>query len=61
NNNDAEALINLIVVAHATGKPAEVAARLTNQLRDAAPNHIYLQELKLKEDMFDRSAQRFAV
>ncbi|KAJ3290918.1 hypothetical protein HDU79_002877 [Rhizoclosmatium sp. JEL0117] len=61
NNNDAEALINLIVVAHATGKPAEVAVRLTNQLRDAAPNHIYLQELKLKEDMFDRSAQRFAV
>ncbi|KAI9347283.1 coatomer epsilon subunit-domain-containing protein [Obelidium mucronatum] len=61
NNNEPEALINLIVCAHATGKPAELVTRLTNQLRDAAPNHVYLQELSLKEQMFDRSAQRFAL
>ncbi|KAJ3073137.1 hypothetical protein HDU98_002173 [Podochytrium sp. JEL0797] len=51
NNNDTEAIINLIVCAHATGKPAEVAQRYTNQLRDIAPNHIYLQELQMKEDI----------
>ncbi|KAI8613813.1 coatomer epsilon subunit-domain-containing protein [Chytriomyces sp. MP71] len=60
-NNNAEALINFIVCAHATGKPNEVIARYMNQLRDAAPHHMYLQEVQLKQDMFDRAAQRFAV
>ncbi|KAJ3248426.1 hypothetical protein HDU78_000588 [Chytriomyces hyalinus] len=60
-NNNAEALINLIICANATGKPSEVASRYLNQLKDAAPSHIYLQELQLKEDMFDRAVQRFSV
>ncbi|KXS12627.1 hypothetical protein M427DRAFT_502178, partial [Gonapodya prolifera JEL478] len=56
-----ETLVNLIVAAQLAGKPADLIARYTNALRDAAPAHPYLAELALKESLFDRSASRFQI
>lgn len=32
-----------------------------SQLREVAPQHPYLQDLDLKESLFDRSVSRFAL
>ncbi|KAJ3056591.1 hypothetical protein HK097_005754 [Rhizophlyctis rosea] len=59
NPNDAETLANLAICASATGKPSEVANRYINQLKDVSPSHPFVEELQLKESLFDRTAQRF--
>ncbi|KAJ3293435.1 hypothetical protein HK104_004470 [Borealophlyctis nickersoniae] len=61
NAADPETLANLAICANATGKPAEVATRYLNQLKDASPNHPFIQELQLKESLFDRAAQRYVL
>lgn len=61
NSSDPETLINLIVCARATGKPGEVVARFFDQLKDTCSNHAFLQDMALKEAMFDRAAKRFAL
>ncbi|KAJ3412661.1 hypothetical protein HDV05_000411 [Chytridiales sp. JEL 0842] len=61
NSNDPETLSNLIVCANATGKPADVIARYFDQLKESSPQHPFVEEYALKEAMFDRAAQRFAV
>ncbi|KAI8836604.1 coatomer epsilon subunit-domain-containing protein [Chytridium lagenaria] len=54
-----ETLINLIVVSNALGKPAEVISRFYSQLADSHPSHPYIQELALKDSMFERSAAKY--
>ncbi|KAJ3336862.1 hypothetical protein HDU93_002061 [Gonapodya sp. JEL0774] len=54
-----ETLVNLIVAAQLSGKPADLIARYTNALRDSSPSHPYLADLALKESLFDRSATRY--
>lgn len=59
--NDPETLVNLIACSIHLAKPADVIKRYTNQLKDVAPKHPFLQDLELKESLFDRSAARFAL
>ncbi|CAG8445959.1 21918_t:CDS:2 [Dentiscutata erythropus] len=61
NNSDPDTLVNLIVVSNLIGKPTEVVNRYITQLKEVAPNHVFLQDLDLKTSLFDRSAQRFAL
>ncbi|KAG2180766.1 hypothetical protein INT44_003773 [Umbelopsis vinacea] len=60
-NNDADTLVNLIVCSNLTSKPLDVISRYVNQLRDVAPQHAFLQDLDLKNSLFDRAAARYAV
>ncbi|KAI9337363.1 coatomer epsilon subunit-domain-containing protein [Zopfochytrium polystomum] len=59
NSSDPEALANLVACARATGKPTDVVTRYIDSLREASAEHHLLQELALKEAMFERAAQRF--
>ncbi|RKO92672.1 coatomer epsilon subunit-domain-containing protein, partial [Blyttiomyces helicus] len=61
NPNDPEALANLVICSKALGKPDDVASLYMNQLKDASPAHIFVQELDLKSSLFDRCAQRWGV
>ncbi|CAG8448011.1 10908_t:CDS:10 [Rhizophagus irregularis] len=47
-NDDPDTLVNLIVVSNLLNKPAEVVNRYINQLKEASPNHAFLQDLDLK-------------
>ncbi|RIB06023.1 coatomer epsilon subunit-domain-containing protein, partial [Gigaspora rosea] len=55
--SDPDTLVNLIMISNLIGKPTEVINR---QLKEVAPNHVFLQDLDLKTSLFDRSGQRFA-
>lgn len=59
-NNDADTLLNLSVIAARQGK-RDVAARLLRQLRDAHPNYRRCRELSAKEREFDEIAARLTV
>ncbi|CAG8594740.1 8176_t:CDS:2 [Ambispora gerdemannii] len=61
NNDDPETLVNLIVVSNLSGKSSDVVNRYTTQLKEASPNHPFLQDLDLKNSLFDRAAQKFVL
>ncbi|KAJ3220000.1 regulator of ime2 [Dinochytrium kinnereticum] len=61
NSSDTETLVNLIVCATALGKPAEVVGRYYSQLTDSNPSHPFVQELALKDSMFERSAAKYQI
>ena len=50
-----DALINLVAIAEHTGR-ADDAAKWLAALREAAPDHPYLQQLDIVEGTFDRLA-----
>ncbi|CAG8767990.1 15969_t:CDS:2, partial [Gigaspora rosea] len=60
-NSDPDTLVNLIMLSNLIGKPTEVFNRYITQLKEVAPNHVFLQDLDLKTSLFDHSAQRFAL
>jgi coatomer protein complex subunit epsilon len=60
-SNHPDTLVNLVVVSRLTSKPTDVINRYISQLREAAPQHSFLQELDLKTSLFDRAAARYAV
>jgi len=57
--NNAATLINLFMNANFIGKTPEVASRYLSQLKDAHPNHEFVQNYQKKEDDFDRTAKQF--
>ncbi|KAI8074560.1 coatomer epsilon subunit-domain-containing protein [Gongronella butleri] len=59
NSSDPETLVNMIVVSQLLTKPNDVVARYISQLREAAPEHPFLQDIDLKSSLFDRTAARF--
>ncbi|KAL1933880.1 hypothetical protein VTP01DRAFT_7970 [Rhizomucor pusillus] len=61
NSDDPDTLVNMIVCANLTSKPADVINRYVSQLREVAPQHPFLQDLDLKSSLFDRTASRFAL
>lgn len=57
--NNAATLINLFMNSHFIGKPSEVGNRYLSQLKDAHPNHEFVQNYYKKESEFDRVARLF--
>ncbi|KAJ3105029.1 hypothetical protein HDU97_008637 [Phlyctochytrium planicorne] len=61
NSSDSETLLNLIVCSNALGKPQEVISRYYNQLTETNPSHPYVQELALKNSLFERAAAKYQI
>jgi coatomer subunit epsilon len=55
---DPQAIANSIVLASLTGKKSETAT-LTEQLRNADPEHAFLQDLEAKAALFDAKAANY--
>lgn len=53
-HNDYDTLINLMVLAHLTGKPAEAVTRNLEQLRQFYPKSDFVTDLDKKSAEFDR-------
>jgi len=58
--NNADTLINLFMNSSFVGKATEVSNRYLSQLKDAHPNHNFVQEYYKKELEFDKVASIFA-
>jgi len=59
--NNPETLVNLIVLAHHTGKQPEVSNRYLSQLKDMDPFHPFVVSLNQKEADFERMCKQYAV
>jgi len=57
--NNAATLINLFMNSSFVGKAPEVASRYLSQLKDAHPNHEFVQNYYKKESDFDRVEKQF--
>ncbi|XP_018010201.1 coatomer subunit epsilon [Hyalella azteca] len=57
--NCADALVNLMVLAQHTAKPADVSSRYLAQLRDSHAAHEILRDLRAREDDFDRLVKAY--
>jgi len=55
--NNASTLINLFMNSHFVGKSPEVSSRYLSQLKDAHPNHEFVQNYHKKEADFDRATK----
>lgn len=60
-SNNADTLINMIVLSQQTGKAPEVCNRYLTQLKDSDPNHPFILTYKQKEMDFDRMVKQYAV
>lgn len=60
-SNDAETLVNSIVVARHLGKPMEVCNRYVNQLKDGFPNYPWTKDYLTKENEFNRLCLQYEV
>ncbi|KAK4313568.1 hypothetical protein Pmani_015100 [Petrolisthes manimaculis] len=58
--NNPDTLINLMVLAHHTDKPQEVASRYLAQLRDDHKTHKFVEDIKMKEEEFNRLVKQYA-
>ncbi|VDP65707.1 unnamed protein product [Schistosoma mattheei] len=58
--NNPDTIVNMIVVYHHLGKPAETINRLISQLRDCCKDHPFLVDYVEKEDEFTRCAKHYA-
>ncbi|KAK8739660.1 hypothetical protein OTU49_003455, partial [Cherax quadricarinatus] len=58
--NNPDTLINLMVLAHHTAKPKEVASRYLAQLRDEHKCHKFVQDIVAKEEEFNRLVKQYA-
>ncbi|KAI8824476.1 coatomer epsilon subunit-domain-containing protein [Fimicolochytrium jonesii] len=59
--NDPDLIANLVSCAAATGKSPEIINQYFGKLKELAPQHPLVEEYTLKESLFQRSAQRFAL
>jgi len=59
--NNPETLVNLIVLAHHTGKQPELSSRYLSQLRDMDANHPFVVSINQKEADFDRMTKQYAI
>ncbi|CAH1154755.1 unnamed protein product [Phaedon cochleariae] len=58
--NHPDTLVNMIVLQRQTGKAPEIANRYLSQLKDAHPDHVYIKDLKSKENDFSKICQQYA-
>ncbi|KAJ8977580.1 hypothetical protein NQ317_008413 [Molorchus minor] len=58
--NYPDTLVNMIVLQRHIGKAPEIANRYLSQLKDANPDHPYIQDLKQKESEFSRICSQYA-
>jgi len=58
--NSADALINLFMTSSFVGKAPEVSNRFLSQLKDAHPNHPFVQDYYKKESEFEMVAKIFS-
>lgn len=59
--NNPETLVNLIVLAHHTGKQPEVSNRYLSTLKDMDVKHPFVVALNQKEADFDRMCKQYAI
>jgi len=59
-SNNAESLINMIVLQKYLEKGPEISNRYLSQLKDANPGHPFIQDLKQKESDFVRICESYA-
>ncbi|ODM86740.1 Coatomer subunit epsilon [Orchesella cincta] len=58
--NNADTLINMFYNSSFVGKSPEVSNRFFSQLKDANPNHPFVQDYYKKEAEFDRVSKMFS-
>jgi len=59
--NNADTLVNMIVLSQHQGKAPEVSNRYLSQLKDMDPNHSFVMKLNKKEEDFDRMVKQYAI
>lgn len=59
--NNADTLVNMIVLSQHQGKAPEVSNRYLSQLKDMDPNHGFVVKLNKKEEDFDRMVRQYAI
>jgi len=59
-SNNAETLVNMVVVSQHLGKAPEVSNRYISQLRESCKGHPFVKDYNLKETEFDRLCHNYA-